>query len=210
MESRTNNKNTHNASSASEATGESIHNDSDEFQVSGNNLVIEKSVFFPGGRYCRSSNFEREQFGSEYLEMYGLENCDGRYAVFSSGVNAISALIYNIVCQKPEKTVVCGDELYCDSPRILKYLRCNTKPFDVRNSEEILKYFKENGQNISLFYVESCSNPSGQMFDFTLVDKLKELAPDCFFCVDNTWCTSYGFNPLDYNMDIVLESTPNI
>lgn len=177
------------------------------FQVDDHNLVIEHANFFPGGRYCRSSNFAREKFGTDYLELYGLDHTNGRYAVLTSGMNAIGCVMQNIFRNFPEGTIVCGSELYCDTPRTIKYLGCKSVSFDVRNSKKIVKYFEENGIDISLFFVESCTNPSGQMFDFNLIKKLKEYAPSCIFCVDNTWCTGLGFNPFEYDVDVVIEST---
>lgn len=178
-----------------------------DFKVGDSNLVIENSEFFSGGRYCRSSNFARELFGTEYLEVYGLDHSNGRYAVLTSGMNAISCIMTNIVRNNPDKIIVYGSELYCDTPRTIRYLGCASKSVDVRNSEEILKYFEQNGENISLFFIESCTNPSGQMFDFELIPKLKEYSPGCIFCVDNTWCTGLGFNPFKYGVDIIVEST---
>ena len=62
------------------------------------------------------------------------------------------------------------------------------------------------GDNISLFFLESCTNPSGQMFDFNIMEQLLYFAPNCLFCVDNTWCTGYGFNPFPLHIDFVVES----
>lgn len=193
-----------------------LYNDS--FQVDDHNLVIEHCSIFPGGRYCRSSDLAREQFGAEMKELYGLESSAdiGRYAVLTSGMNAIAALVQIVhqrsqVLKEHHKTnpiAVLGDELYCDTMRTFKYnTQWEIKSVDVRKPLDILDFFKQQGRDIYIFFLESCTNPSGQMFDFKLITELRNLAPFCVFVVDNTWCTALGFNPFHYDVDIVVEST---
>ena len=175
-----------------------------------NNLVIE----YKDGKssYCRNMSMERRILQNNLLNYYGFNNNEMNCHIFPSGVCAITCLAN--IFSTGKSMFLTGNELYCDSSRICKYISKINKDFtfekfDVRNSENIINLFKKYNSNINLFFIESCTNPSGQIFDFSLLIKLKELAPNCIFCVDNTWLSGCNFNPFQVSngiIDIVIES----
>jgi cystathionine beta-lyase/cystathionine gamma-synthase len=57
-----------------------------------------------------------------------------------------------------------------------------------------------------IFFVESCTNPSGQMFNPETIAILKNICPSCIFVVDNTWLSGISYNPFEHDVDIVVES----
>ena len=173
------------------------------------NLVIEQTD--QGAKYCRSLNNNRILLHSKLLDYYGFKENDDRSAlIFPSGMSAISAIMN--ICSPNGKTVfIIGDELYCDTKKVCKYQEKYNKEFsfedvDIRNIERIFELFKKYSTHIKLFFIESCTNPSSQVFDFDKIKELKQIAPNCIFCVDNTWITGYSFNPFHYDIDIVVES----
>lgn len=132
-------------------------------------------------------------------------------------MNAIAALMDTVVRRsKPQKPCifVLGDEFYSDTYRIPKFLQKEGKRThlqieelkNVQESEKIIEMFKQYKHHIKLLFLESCSNPSGQVFDFSIVTELKKWANGCIVCVDNTWTSGASFNPFDYGVDVVIES----
>jgi len=132
-------------------------------------------------------------------------------------MGAISATIHGILSKlgfnKPI-TIVYSQETYCDTPRLFKYL-ANLHPsiqlvsIDVRESKAIVDLFEKDmqGKNVILFF-ESCSNPNGYIFDFSILPRLRAACQCLFTVVDNTWLTEVVFNPLQASehVDIVLFS----
>lgn len=172
-------------------------------------LVIEYTP--EGSRYCRSMSKERVTLQNEILKYYGFDNARFMKAlIFPSGMSAISCII-NILANgiHEKKTILIGNELYCDTPKVCEYQK-NYNPnfsyysFDVRDKNTIYELFAKH--QISLFFIESCTNPSGQIIDYSIIPELKKIAPECLFCVDNTWISAYGINPFEYGFDIVVES----
>lgn len=186
-----------------------------------NNLVIEY-VDEPTGsysRYCRTVSKERTQLNNKILEYYKGTKTDTtkmQAQVFSSGINAIHTLFavcYEKFRKEKEVCLIIGDELYCDTNRCCHNLvnlhdNFHFEKVNICDTGAILSLFERYKNVVKLFYFESCSNPSGQMFNFDpdLISKIKQLSPDCLIAVDNTWTTAYGFNPLEYGADVVVES----
>lgn len=160
-------------------------------------LVIEKSF------YCRGTSSSRRKLEGELLHLYGRKEQDHGALIYSSGISAISAVFS--LFRLTEKTIVIGSELYCDTPKVASFWNKNVVQVDVGDEKSILDLFSK--ENISLFFLESCSNPSGQILNMSLLSRLKQLQPNCCICFDNTWCTVFGFNPFQFpEVDIVVES----
>uniref|UniRef100_A0A6C0ELT2 Uncharacterized protein n=1 Tax=viral metagenome TaxID=1070528 RepID=A0A6C0ELT2_9ZZZZ len=159
-------------------------------------LVIDPKTKY----YSRSYSTTRGKLYDDILKLYGdPQNCVAR--VFPSGMATISAVFSSF----GKKKILLSDELYCDTPRLLKYQEKDYVDIvDVTDNDTILKLFQNN--DYDLFFLESCSNPSGKILDWTLIPKIKEISPCCVICVDNTWLSGASFNPLSYGADIVIES----
>lgn len=173
------------------------------------NLVIEQTD--NGARYCRSVSNDRILLQNKLLEYYGFKLNDNMMSlVFPSGMCSINA-IFNISSTNGKTIFLIGDELYCDTSKVCKYQTRYNKEFnyeqvDVRDTNKIIELFNKYNNDLKLFFIESSTNPSGQIFDFDKITELKKLAPNCIFVVDNTWITGCSFNPFDYGADIVVES----
>lgn len=137
-------------------------------------------------------------------------------ALFPSGMCAIDSLLQVLMIQNKWDSVniVYGSELYCDTPRTIKYLSTNyiqAKLFkvDVMKDEDILKVFEKdlNFRYPTILFIEACSNPNGNVFNFKLLPRLKQLATRLKVIVDNTWLTSVIFNPFRFEeVDFVVNS----
>lgn len=163
-------------------------------------LVIEEHPKFLGGIYCRSFNTKRIELQDELLKLYNLnENYDCN--IFCSGMNAIN----NVFNLSDLESIVLSKDLYSDTPKLAKSIFYNVTEIETWNDQAVLEHFKNN--QVSMFFIESISNPHSYKFNFSLIEQLRLLAPNCIFCVDNTWMTYYGFNPLKYDIDVVIESS---
>merc|ERR1712070_957899 len=100
--------------------------------------------------------------------------------VMPSGMAAISAVMYAHAAPCGNASVIVyGDELYCDVKRTVEHLvdvhapLLTAFPVDVRDAIALRSLFAGQGHKIRIFHFESCTIPSGQFFDFTLIDELR-------------------------------------
>tara|TARA_Y100000589_G_C27168013_1_gene635519 strand:- start:1062 stop:2075 length:1014 start_codon:yes stop_codon:yes gene_type:complete len=147
------------------------------------------------------------------------EKIDPYVSLFPSGMNAIDSAFQVLMINNKWKTVniIYGSELYCDTPRTIKYLshnyiETNLIKINVSYSDkDILNIISKNirKEYMTIFFIESCSNPNGNIFNFSLLKEIKKIAePEmCKIIVDNTWLTSSVFNPFIFKeVDIVVNS----
>lgn len=180
------------------------------------NSISEKSLVTEGLIYNRSVSSIRTQLENKLIELYGHSPRSCKCSILTSGMQSIYHLIRAVIHKSNFNTLhfAIGNEMYCDTGRTFRDAKEEFKTtktieiikFDVRNSESIIEMFRRYKSTLQLFFIESCTNPSGQMFDFTLVSQLKKIVPHCIFCVDNTWLSCKLFNPFRYGVDIVLGS----
>ena len=144
---------------------------------------------------------------------YGLK--ERQVVLTSSGIEAFSLLLETIMISNQFKKInlFYSDELYSDSPRLIKYFTqvfgvLNIMEFDV-NQPILLKnkLINEYKNDINVVMMESCSNPNGKIFDFDFIKIIKENTSNTKFIIDNTWTTHICFNPFHYNVDFVFCST---
>lgn len=158
--------------------------------------------------YCRSIHKE----GIALCEF--LEKCYGHKSiVVPSGMCAISVALQTILLEnKATKiNIIYGNELYCDTPRLLKYLSkiymFSLYAIDVTNTDALMNLFQSDIKNdFNIFLLESCTNPNGDIFDFEQIKQLRKLSKKLCIIVDNTWLTHVIFNPFKYDADIVVTS----
>lgn len=166
-----------------------------------------------GSMYCRSSSQNRRKLEAQLLSLYQQSSPTSKCCIFPSGMTAITTIMDSIARkhQAYPFSFVLSSELYSDTYRSVKFLRGNYpnlsfETVDLRNQEQLLQIFQTRKSQIKLFFIESCSNPSGQMFDFDFWKVLQRLAPQCILCVDNTWLSATIFNPFNFGADLVIES----
>lgn len=160
-------------------------------------------------RYNRSQSIESMELSKRISKKYGLNL--NNTIITPSGISAINVALQTILLAENNVNLIYSDQLYCDTPRLIKYwqqkYQYKTYSINVTKSENILKLFNETlkGQT-NILFMESCSNPTGLIFDFSLVKKLRHLSKKLYLIVDNTWLTSEIFNPFEYDADIVVLS----
>jgi cystathionine beta-lyase/cystathionine gamma-synthase len=163
-------------------------------------------IYFGQSRYCRTRSIQRENLERKFLEYYGVAKHDPekdyRAFVFPSGMSAISTILQSF--SNPNKSIVIGDELYCDTPKVAQYLAKQTFYKSVIPFSQV----KET-DDIGLVHMETCSNPSGTVPNYDTLREMKR-RHNCIISLDNTWLSGVSFNPISkYGdlVDIVVEST---
>ncbi|AYV78120.1 MAG: Cys/Met metabolism, pyridoxal phosphate-dependent enzyme [Edafosvirus sp.] len=149
----------------------------------------------------------------EYSEL--INKLNGRYnaktLLASSGMNSINIVLNTILNNHKIDNLIYGNELYCDTPRLFKYLKpvykYNSCEIDVTDTNYTMELFKTKFRmQTNVLFVEACSNPSGFIFDMSIVKKLRDMSKKLFVIVDNTWLSSVIYNPLDHGADVVISS----
>lgn len=164
--------------------------------------------------YIRTSSKESKTLSNLLALRYSSKK-DKECLLANSGIHAISSVFQSICIGRNwsnDINIVYGNELYCDTPRFINHLKklytpFNTFPIDVTNNSMILQLFGQKLKNKhNVLFIESCSNPTGQIFDFKLIGQLRRLSRSLLVIVDNTWLTDVIFNPFDYGADVVVLS----
>lgn len=166
------------------------------------------------GYYCRTSSKLKTQLCS-FLESCYSEYHPVKAVIYSSGMQSIFFAVDSVLekLKYSNLNIIHGSELYCDTLHIFsKICRKHVKNYkideiDVQNSEQIIDKFRTKFLNQNnILFIESCSNPSGYVFDFSIISTLRSISKNLFVIVDNTWLTHVVFNPFIHDVDIVLSS----
>eukprot|EP00052_Salpingoeca_macrocollata_P007565 m.60811 g.60811 ORF g.60811 m.60811 type:complete len:368 (+) comp16124_c0_seq1:109-1212(+) len=169
-------------------------------------LVLSKEK----SHYNRSSSPEYEQAVVALKRLYGATDA----FLLPSGMNSIATTlqVLGIARQWATFNLVVGDELYCDSPRLFKWFQANYRcvehlqAFTPDNDAQLLDLFRSKalrGKD-NVLHVESCSNPTGKIFNLALIPELRKLSRSLTVVVDNTWLSGSILNPLQHGADIVV------
>lgn len=168
-------------------------------------LVFTKRL--DGYQYNRNTSLSLEKLRDICMEHYNVKEC----VISPSGMCAISTLINGILAfhLKDRINIIHGNELYCDTPRLFDNLRqMHSEKLTVwEAAEDITGIIRDRFQGeINILFIESCTNPNGYIFDYSIVDDLRKLSHKLYLIVDNTWLTNVIFNPFDYGADFVVSS----
>lgn len=151
--------------------------------------------------YVRNSGTHRKNLKNNIERRYkSINTC-----ILTSEMHAINITVMHVLEATDKKYFLYMDELYCDV--LTKVIRNNIKKypdiifikFKVDDLKNVLSQYKN---NIVCIYLESCSNPTGNIVDFNLLKNIKNTE----IIVDNTWLTSLVFNPFKFGATIVIES----
>jgi cystathionine beta-lyase/cystathionine gamma-synthase len=127
--------------------------------------------------------------------------------VATSGMHAITITLDAVVESMDKCNIIFGNELYCDTSSVLSSRTdCDLYPIDVLDTSSIIELFTQLAGQNNVLFIESCSDPSGHIFDFRILPELRELCSSLVVIVDNTWLTHVVFNPFDFDVDIVVSS----
>lgn len=161
--------------------------------------------------YSRSTFTAQQELIAKIAKLYNSDNV----LLTNSGMHAIYTSLQTYLMYNEWNTfnLIMADELYCDTKRLPMHIKnkitkINVTTFDTSNPKILLEIFKQplihNKKNV--LFVESCSNPNGFVFDFSIIPELRKLSSSLFVIVDNTWLTSEIFNPFNYDVNAIVSS----
>jgi cystathionine beta-lyase/cystathionine gamma-synthase len=154
------------------------------------------------GKYSRYFTSEMLELSDKIKTIY---NSNHAY-VFNSGINANSIAIDILMSKFKESVLIYPSNSYYENIEIIQYKKEMYKleiyEFDILDTVQLFNILQNPKHKILL--IESCINPYGYIFDFSLFCKIKR--HNTSIIVDNTWLSGYIFNPLYCGADIVTES----
>jgi cystathionine beta-lyase/cystathionine gamma-synthase len=161
-------------------------------------------------KYIRSTHPSKEKLQTILQNNYDCDKCE----IVNSGMDAIFSIINGIhVCHKfPAINIIISDQMFSQTSKSIQYYCDTFAPLsnvikvDLSDTESVLNTFSLYKDQFNIFYIESCSNPSGKIFDFDVIPKLKALSQQFYTIVDNTWLTEVIFNPFENHSDFVVLS----
>ncbi len=174
-------------------------------------LIFEDNAGKFGKSYCRNYNRTKTAVQDQLAKLYSADQCQ----LVSSGINAIACVLDCLARTPPPKKgiklLLVSDEMYCDTIKVVKFVCKKSdltyKVVDVCDIVNLQRLFKEHMNSIVGILTESCSNPSGKIFDTDWAAKMsKKYSPKCNIIVDNTWLTAINYNPIDHGANTVVES----
>ena len=161
-------------------------------------LVIDES-----GNYTRSCSLSRDKLENKLRNLYESTCCE----IVSSGINAIYITLLTVFQMKKQSIVLIANELFdYTTPVIQELCKIFNKQiiiFDPENTEEITNLVEIHKNNLCCMFFESCSNPSAKSINWNEFKTYNKLTTTI---VDNTWLSPVKFNPLKYDVDIVIDS----
>jgi cystathionine beta-lyase/cystathionine gamma-synthase len=158
------------------------------------------------GLYNRCNYTNLDKLNINLSKLYNCNNV----LVTTSGIHSISTIILGLKNQyKLENiNIIFSDNIYWESELIFNEYNKNESNIFLHKINDIsIDYFNKflKDQN-NILFVESCSNPFGDIFDFRIIPELRKLSNKLTVIVDNTWLTSIIFNPFDWDVDCIAIS----
>ena len=163
-----------------------------------NKLVIDPIT----RKYSRYTNSNNESLKLKLGQLYNQSNVILTNSGLHSNYITMNTIVSKYKCGNIN--IIYSNELYHETVELIKYHN-NINLYKI--NDNIIELFKNKlfNQN-NLLFIESCSNPNGNIFDFNLIKQLRTLSLKLYVICDNTWLTSSIFNPFDYDVDIVTTS----
>lgn len=161
--------------------------------------------------YNRINSLECIELANKLTGKYGINNLENT-TILPSGMSAISTALHATysLCMG-NINLIYSNEMFALTPNLIKYikkyLKFNCYKIDVTDKDILLNLFtKTVYKQTNILFLESCSNPNGLVFDFSLISELRQKSEELYTIIDNTWLTSEIFNPFIHNVDIVVLS----
>ena len=141
-----------------------------------------------------------------------LERCiaaleSGKYTVvFPSGMAAITSTLQLL---QPGDEIISINDLYGGTHTNFREFAThnNNLKFTFFDFKDLTKFKPLLNEKVKMVYVESATNPSLTVVDVPEVVKItKEFNKDILVVIDNTFLSPYNFRPLEYGVDICIES----
>ena len=159
-------------------------------------------------QYTRSDNPTRKQLEGCLAALEKSAFC----CVFASGSAAMDAICEAAVA--PSGCILASADLYGGSHRYLKHMQergaFSVKYVDFTSTLQLEKAL-ENAEQVSVVWIESCTNPLLRLVDFhSVAVRVKSKFPLAVVVVDNTFLTPFIVNPLEEQfegaVDVVCHS----
>lgn len=157
------------------------------------------SLIEEGKEYTRNTNKKRKELELAILKEYSLPLDEYGVEITASGITALSACLYTLSKDLPreELSIAFLKDAYMEFPDIINTFFNSPTFIDLNNI---------NNTTAKILFIESCSNPKGEMVDFDLIKMYKATNKNSVIICDNTWLSPILFNPFDYGVDIVADS----
>ena len=163
--------------------------------------------------YIRSSSIESNKLSNLIARRYStssrLRN-DKTCILANSGMHATNGILQSICINykwDSNINIIYADELYCDTYRLFKHIQSLYTPINLYEfSDNVVEIFSKLKGQTNILFLESCSNPTGKIFDFNIIPQLRKLSKELIIIVDNTWLTDVIFNPFFHHIDFVVTS----
>ena len=178
--------------------------------------MTEKLIFSTNNRtgesrYNRSSSNIQFKLEQELSLFYDAK----KVCVSNSGMNALDGLLHSIFIAKKWNpyNVILGDEIYTDSTRLFRHFQSDygvlkdITEVDITDDNKIMSTLSGYKDEPTIFFLESCSNPNGYIFNWELIPEMRKINKNLIIIVDNTWLTGLIFNPFKVGTDYVICST---
>lgn len=130
--------------------------------------------------------------------------------LLTSGQHANMTIINIIILKyiKCKINILYYNDTYYESKQLLILLQnlYNINLHEIDSNYDIILLLNNIKDDINILFIESCSNPYGNIFNFDIIKNIKSLYKNVYIICDNTWLTHKIFNPLDYDVDIITSS----
>ena len=150
--------------------------------------------------YGRCGNPNEYQFEEQMIMIEGADAC----LATASGMAAISVTLFGLL--KSGDHIVCDWTTYSSTHEMLDHrltdYGISTTFVDTSDTEAVKNAIQE---NTKVLYFESIANPSMKVPDFETLVKIAH-EKDVVVVCDNTFASPYVIRPLDWGVDIVVES----
>ena len=150
--------------------------------------------------YGRCGNPNEYQFEKQMITIHGADAC----LATASGMAAISVSLFGLL--KNGDHIVCDWTTYSSTHEMLDHRLTDygitTTFVDTSNIDNVRSAIKE---NTKVLYFESIANPTMKVPDISLLVELAHEKNIVIIC-DNTFASPYVMRPLEWGVDIVVES----
>ncbi len=150
--------------------------------------------------YGRFGNYSTKRFEELVCNIYKSEDA----VITSSGLSAITISLLSFLSKGDEVLITenCYEPVYNFCSKELSKFGIKTYFYKNNNTSSINKYINK---KTKLIYIES---PGSLNFEVEDIDKIVKIAKknNIITIMDNTWATFLGFNPLDWGIDVAIES----
>lgn len=171
------------------------------------NYVFQKESHSEYPIYCRTVTSESNTLCKLYTKVYNKKT-----QIVPSGISSINVAL-NVAlkdCLPNKPNLIISNELFSGSFIVIDFLaeiyQFNKYIIDVSNEEEITQLFETLKDQHNILFIESCSNPTGKLFNFKLANSLRRSSKKFTCIVDNTWLTHVVFDGVKYEIDIIVSS----